>query len=321
MVSIAHVRKVAVIFSCCSQCHGLVWEGQRVVLLDGILIHQHLHICCVCYAWIGIKRLRQLPVYGGLAVVIEHIAVAIRDLADAGAKGDGAVTLNRGDGVAVFFAVRICKFLRNTEYTRDYPLNNKLGAVRNRQIDKITIVEVKIGLSAIVCDHRVSKGDLADPAAVHERQRKVHCIPCAVFQRHSFGAAGRLRPDRVECDRRGHIRIKVIGFGRNIVSRLMAGFCKDFIHCPAEERYILRRGIDGIERRRGNLLIFAVHSLLIDLAVAVPVMVAVHLRCPRASVGIKAHHGLFGILQIRICWSILKIACHTVGSGIVNTHK
>ena len=114
-----------------------------------------------------------------------------------------------------------------------------------------------------------------------------------VLDGHHAVFTGKLRPDRVERDRNGHFCIKFIFLGGYILFCRVALFCKCLIRRPAEEGDALRRGIDGIGRRAGNSLAL-VHSLLVDRAVAVLVVVIVHGRRPRTAVCVKADQRLLG---------------------------
>ena len=315
----AGIGEVCIAISRRGERHRRIRERDRRRIRNPILIHQLLHrrrcgrgrmrdirieslfIGVEGLVRISIADFSEIPIHGGSAVcVIQQVSIFVRDFEDTADEGDRTVIVNgvngKASGVAV--SVGIVRGVRHPVRTGDH----QLCPVRHMEVLRLaclkgegsltvctgddTVVRfIRILIKGIVCPRRI---------VICQRHSDIQAGGKFVFHRYDPFIPSRLRPDCIECNRRGHFGVKIVCLIRDIFTRRMILLgCKVFILRPAEERNILCRGIDRIWIRTLYCLA-AVYGLLINLAVAVPVVVAVHLRRPPAAVDVETDQRLLG---------------------------
>ena len=269
----------------------------------GILVHQQLHRrrgrrgrvrgVRIEGPVVGREGLLERFVHGRLAgVVIKDIAAAVGDLADARDKGNRAVPTVGGHGEYLAVGRGREPEARGNRQRSAGQAEGELRVGGDRQVDALPSGDRELGFARSVGGQAVREGMACRRHAVLEQgRRKVQRLGMSVPDGHNAPVPGGLCPDRVERDRRGHLRVEIIRRGGDVLPRRVASPGIRRVRRPAQEGDPLRRGIDGIWIRTGGSLT-AVHSHLADLPVTVPVVAVLHLRRPDAAVHVKAHQQL-----------------------------
>ena len=312
-----NIGEVCIILARRGQYHRLIRERYSCSFLDGVLIYKLLHsrwcgrdlLVSIRkeLIYIGVKGLirfrivvfSEIPIYGGSAVcIIQQISIRIRDLKDTADKGDRAIIVNsvnsKSPGITV--SVGIVCGVRCSVICQ----NHQLCPVRHMKISGFVGCKVKARLSARIGGDAVGRiariliKGIVRPGWIIVCQRHGDSQPSveSVLYRHSTGVRITC-PKRVERKGFSHRSIfKIIELSGDILTFCVCRFRKLFIRCPSEKRNFLR-WIDGIGHGLRYLLP-RIHSLLIDFAVAVTILISFHFRRPGTAVDVKADQWLLG---------------------------